>query len=177
MFSKEDCFQLGHISKLHGFKGEVTVFLDVDDPSEYKELESVFVEIDGKLVPFFLDNIRIQKSGFAVVKFELIDSEKKAEKLRKCRLFLPMDLLPETEGTDFYHFEIEGFEVIDEKHGNIGKVEGILDISGNPLIQINADGTEIMIPKQDDFIKEIDREKGIIYIKAPEGLIEMYLGE
>ena len=88
-----------------------------------------------------------------------------------------MELMPETEGTDFYHFEIKGFKVIDEIHGDIGIVQGILDISSNPLIQIDANGTEIMIPKQDDFIKEIDRENGVVYIKAPEGLIEMYLGE
>lgn len=176
MFSTEDCFQLGHIAKLRGFKGEVSVFLDVDNPHEYKDLESVFVEIDGKLVPFFLEQIRVQNSGFAVVKFELIDSEKKAEKLRKCRLFLPLDLLPETEGTEFYHFEIKGFKVIDEEHGDIGIVTGILDISSNPLIQIDANGTEIMIPKQDNFIQKIDRENEVVYIKAPDGLIDMYLG-
>ena len=177
MLSKEDCFRLGHVAKLRGFKGEVSIFLDVDDPYEYKELESVFVEIDGKLIPFFLEQIRIQNNGFAAVKFEKIDSEQKAEKLRKCSLFLPLDVLPETEGTDFYHFEIAGFEVVDEKHGNIGIVLGVLDIAGNPIIQIDQNGTEILIPNQEEFILEIDRDKQIIKIKAPAGLIEMYLGE
>ena len=176
MFSKEDYFRLGHVAKLHGFKGEVTIFLDVDDPQEYKELESVFIEIDGKLVPFFLEYIQVRNNGHAVVKFETINTEKKAQRLQKCGLYLPLDLLPETEGKEFYHFEIEGFEVIDKKHGSIGAVKGVMDISGNPIIQIDFNGTEIMIPKQDNFITEIDREKEIIYINAPEGLIDMYLG-
>ena len=177
MFSKEDCFRLGQVAKLHGYKGEVSIFLDVDDPYEYKELESVFVEIDGKLVPFFLEHIRLRNNGYAVVLFETINTEKKARRLLRCGLFLPLDVLPETKGNEFYHFEISGFEVIDEKHGSIGTVEGVLDISGNPIIQIDCNGTEIMIPKQDDFIIETDRDNQILRIKAPDGLIEMYLGD
>jgi 16S rRNA processing protein RimM len=44
MFLKTDCYRLGEISKLHSYKGEVTIYLDVDDPLEYTNLESVFGE-------------------------------------------------------------------------------------------------------------------------------------
>ena len=89
----------------------------------------------------------------------------------------PLEVLPETEGTEFYYFEIENYTVIDENRGEIGVVQKVIDLSGNPIIQIDADGKEVLIPKQDEFIKEIDRENHIIHIVAPEGLIEMYLGE
>lgn len=175
MFLKEDCFRLGSIARLHGYKGEVSIFLDVDDPQEFKNMESVFVEIDGKLVPFFLEHIFIRNKGFAVVKFETINSEKRAKQLLKSELYLPIDLLPEKEGNDFYDFEIEGFTVIDEQFGEVGKVTQILDLKSNPIIQIDAQGKEVLIPKQDDFILNIDWDEEKIYIKAPEGLIEMYL--
>lgn len=176
MYLKEECFRLGSIARLHGYKGEVSIFLDVDNPQDYKNLESVFVEIDGKLVPFFLEHLFVRNKGFAVVKFEMIDNEKKAETLIKCGLYLPLEVLPETEGTEFYYFEIENYKVIDEVHGEIGFVQKVIDLSGNPIIQVEFEGKEILIPKQDQFIKEIDRENEIMYVSAPEGLIEMYLG-
>ena len=49
----EDCFQLGHISRLHGFKGEVVAVFDTDRPEAYENLESVFLEDRGELIPFF----------------------------------------------------------------------------------------------------------------------------
>ena len=45
--NKIDCYQLGYIAKLHGFKGEVSFFLDVTDPSEYTSLNKVFIDIEG----------------------------------------------------------------------------------------------------------------------------------
>ena len=142
-----------------------------------KHWNQFFVEVDGKLVPFFLEHIYIRNKGFAVAKFETIDNDKGALMLLKCGLYLPLDALPETEGNEFYHFEIENFKVIDEVHGDIGIVKHIIDLSGNPIIQIDFNGKEILIPKQDQFVKEIDWDEEILHINAPEGLIEMYLDE
>ncbi len=175
MFTKEDCFNLGSIARLHSFKGEVSVFLDVDDPSEFEKLESVFVEIDKILVPFFVERIQIRNKGFAVVKFEDIDTEAKAKRLLKCKLYLPLDLLPDLDDDEFYHFEIEGFKVYDESHGDIGHIVKVLEHKTNPMYEINCNGKEILIPKQDRFFDRIDWDEEIIYLKAPEGLIDMYL--
>ncbi|OIQ29908.1 MAG: 16S rRNA processing protein RimM [Crocinitomix sp. MedPE-SWsnd] len=176
MYLKEECFRLGSVARLHGYKGEVSIFLDVDNPQDYKNLESVFVEIDGKLIPFFLEHLFIRNKGFAVAKFETIDSEKKAQIVLKRGLYLPLEVLPETEGTDFYYFEIEDYLVIDKNFGEVGRVQKVIDLSGNPIIQIISNGKEVLIPKQDEFILDIDRENQIMNICAPSGLIEMYLG-
>ena len=53
MFDKDDCFRIGHIARIHGYKGELSIFLDVDHPDEFENMESVFVEYDKKLIPFF----------------------------------------------------------------------------------------------------------------------------
>jgi 16S rRNA processing protein RimM len=177
MYTQEECFKLGSIARLHSFKGEVSVFLDVDDPEEFKKLESVFVEYDKKLVPFFIEHIYIRNNGFAVVKFEGVDTDKKAKLFLKCGLFLPLETLPELEGDEFYYFEIEGFKVIDSVHGNIGSVSKVIDLKGNPLIEIQHANHEILIPKQKDFIEKIDWDTETLYIKAPEGLLDIYFEE
>ena len=177
MLNQEDCFRLGHIARLHGFKGELTIFLDTEDPTEFKELESVFVEYDKKLVPFFLERIQLRDRGHALVKFEDIDTEKQAKNLVGCPLYLPLDNLPQLEEDEFYLFELKGFKVIDETHGFIGNVVKIVDLAVNPLIEINFNGKEILLPMHDHFMEKVDKTTKTVYVKAPPGLIEMYTGE
>ena len=175
MYTKEECFKLGSIARLHSFKGEVSIFLDVVEPQDFNELESVFVEYDNKLIPFFIDQIQIRNKGFAVVKFDGVDTEKKALLFLKSALYLPLEMLPELEGDDYYDFEIKGFRVIDSNHGEIGTINGILDSKVNPLIEIQNGEIEILLPKMDQFIDEIDWDTNTLYVTAPDGLIEMYL--
>lgn len=177
MFSKDSCYKLGYITKLHGFKGELSVFLDTEDPSEYNELESVFVEFDQKLIPFFLEKIHIQSKGQAIVKFEDIDSEKKAQLLVGHSLYLPLEVLPGGDEKSALLRDIIGYEVIDATHGSIGVVKGILDLNSNLVLEIDFDGIEILLPKQDEFIDRVDAKAKRVFVKAPEGLIAMYLGE
>jgi len=59
--NKADCFELGYVAKLHGFKGEVSLFLDVTNPSDYASLDAVFIEINQQLTPFFRRILEIEK--------------------------------------------------------------------------------------------------------------------
>ena len=65
-----DCFQLGYIAKLHGYKGEVSLFLDVTNPEDYKTLDAFFIDINGQLTPFFVQSFQLKNKGFASVKLE-----------------------------------------------------------------------------------------------------------
>ncbi|MCH2234737.1 MAG: ribosome maturation factor RimM [Crocinitomicaceae bacterium] len=175
MFQKEDCYRLGSVVKLHGFKGALSIYLDVEDPQEYENLESVFLDYHGKLVPFFLESIQVRNNGYAVAKFEDVDDEDAAKVILKCGIFLPLDDLEELGEDEFYYFEVEGFKVVDINRGEIGIVKRILDLSGNPLFEIDFNGLEILIPRKDEFIDRIDREEETVYLNAPEELLDMYL--
>jgi 16S rRNA processing protein RimM len=173
---KSECFELGHISKTFGYKGAVVFVLDVDTPENYKKLESVFIDINEKLVPFFIKSFSLpHNSRFATVLFENIDSTEKAQSLLNHKLYLPLTLLPPLKGNQFYYHEIIGFEVNDEVHGNIGKITGIIDMPHYAIIQVDHKGKEILIPAIKDIIKTLDREKNILHINAPDGLIELYI--
>jgi 16S rRNA processing protein RimM len=54
--NKDQCFYLGSVAKLHGYKGGLSLYLDVDYPDDYTEMESVFIEINKQLVPFFMES-------------------------------------------------------------------------------------------------------------------------
>lgn len=174
--NKEDFYTLGHVSKSFGIKGELIFFLDVDNPQKYKQLESVFIEINMQLVPFFISRIQVKKDT-AIVQLEGVDSLEKAEDLVKAELFLPLKSLPVLKGKDFYFHEILGFKVLDKNYGDIGLVDKILDYPQQKIFQIKKNFKEILIPIKKDFIIKVDRENKILEINAPPGLIDVYLDD
>jgi len=174
--NKADCFHLGYVAKLHGFKGEVSLFLDVTNPEDYQTLDAVFIEINGQLSPFFVESFKLKNKGFAAVKFEGVNSENDARLLLRKNLFLPAQILPKLSGTNFYDHEVVGFTVVDVNYGEVGKLESIVDLQVNPLIQIMKDEKEVLIPLIEGVVVELDRRKKIMTINAPAGLIELYLG-
>lgn len=172
---KADCYQLGYIAKLHGFKGEVSLFLDVTDPSEYKSLDSILIEINGNLTPFFVTSFQHKNKGFVSLKLEGVDSENDAKALLRKNVYLPLTTLPELSGKQFYDHEVVGFELVDLSFGPVGKVVQIIDLPVNPLIQVDANGKEVLIPFVHDLVQEVDRANKKLIVKAPEGLLSIYL--
>lgn len=171
----EGYFYLGKIAKLHGYKGEVSLFLDVTNPSDYNKLERVFVDVDGVLIPFFIDQLKPKNKGFVAVKFQDVNDENAAKKLLKKSIYLPDNELSELDETSFYDHEISGFKVFDEVKGYIGIADTVIDLVSNPLMRIEFEGKEILIPIFDGLISKVDRNKREIHIQAPEGLIDLYI--
>lgn len=172
---KEDCFYLGKIVKKHSFKGEVVIKLDTDEPELYRNMESVFVDIGGNLVPFFIEKSSLSKGTMLRVKFEDVNSEEEADFIMKSGIYLPLDMLPKLEGDQFYFHEVIGFKVIDATHGEVGELVYINDKGAQPMFEIEQGDKEIFIPMIDDFIKKIDRKNKVIHVETPEGLINLYL--
>lgn len=171
-----DCYHLGYVAKLHGFKGEVSLFLDVTDPTEYASLDSVYIDINGQLTPFFVEYIQLKPKSFATVKFEGVNSENDAKNLVRKNLYLPLTDLPELSGTQFYDHEVVGFQVTDVNFGPVGILQTIIDLPVNPLIQVDNNGKEVLIPFVQGLVQKVDRENKVLTIQAPEGLIDIYLG-
>ena len=81
----EACYYLGYTSKVHGKQGEIIIKLDVDDPEEYNNLESVLIQLnkkDNSLIPFFLSNTQVQNNGTLRIKIEDVDSVDEADSFR-----------------------------------------------------------------------------------------------
>lgn len=172
---KEECFYLGRIVSKFSFKGEVLAKLDTDEPETYLNMESVFVDYNDNLVPYFIEKCSLHKSDLLRIRFEDVTSEEEADDLMKVDLYLPLTLLPKLEGDRFYYHEVIGFTIVDSNFGVVGTIKGINDTTAQALFEIDNNGIEVLIPMNDEFIEKLDREKKQILITAPEGLIELYL--
>jgi|SRR5690606_6106776 len=175
IMQKKDCFYLGKIVKKYSFKGEVLAKLDTDEPELYENLDAVFVELRNNLVPFFIESSQLHKSELLRIKFEDVKTEQDADTLIKSDLYLPLDLLPKLDDDKFYFHEIIGFKVIDTNFGEVGIIKGINDSTAQALFEIDRNGTEILIPMNDEFISKVDKKNKTIFVETPEGLIDLYI--
>jgi len=173
--NKADCFYLGYVAKLHGFKGEVSLFLDVTNPADYETLDAVFIDINDQLTPFFVESLKLKNNGFAAVRFEGLHDEDNAKKLLRKQLYLPAQALPKLEGNNFYDHEVVGYKVVEASYGEVGVLEQVVDFKVNPLLQVMNGEKEVLIPLLENTIQKVDRENKELHVVAPEGLIALYL--
>lgn len=174
MIEKSNCQHIGTIVKTHGVAGEVVIRLIGDIEAEDVVSDFLFLDMDGGLVPFYVGESRTRGDGSLMVIFESITSEAAARRL--------VDVPVWIDGTDLdidpdrvHSSTLIGFEVVDSEHGNLGKIIDIRDPERNPYFAIDGKNGEILIPVVDDYIEGLDEQKKILYVSAPEGLIDLYL--
>ena len=166
---------LGYFSKTFGLKGELFFKSNDTLPDQIEEAELLFVEIDEIEVPFFITpkSFRKKSSSTATLLLDDIESSDQADELVGHKIYLPESFRPEPDEEDLN--SLEGFTVIDHKHGEIGLMEELLEFKANSVMRVMRGETEILIPVHQDIIKKIDVRKKTINIQAPEGLIDLYL--
>ena len=138
-------------------------------------MESVFVEFNKNLVPFFIKNSSLHKNDFLRVEFEDVDNEEEADSIMNCEVYLPLSMLPKLTGNQFYYHEVIDFEIEDKRLGVFGKIVSINDSSAQPLFEVINGNVEILIPMIDQFLVKIDRDNKKVLMDLPPGLVEMYL--
>lgn len=173
----DDCYQLGYVVKTHGLKGELQIYLDVDSPNQYRNLESVFVLNGQRLVPFFIESISFNGAK-AIVAFEDLHELSEAQALKGKEIYLPLSALPKLKGNEFYLHEIVGFQLIDSlSDKTVGKIENVIESGPQLLLSVVTEGgIEILIPYVKSLLTKLDRVEKIIALQVPEGLLDVYLG-
>lgn len=172
----EDCFYVGYITKTKGLKGEVQIYFEFSDYEDL-ELDSVFIEINGKLIPYFVAVGKLQTNSTGYFYFEDIDTVEKAEKLIRKKVYLPNSKMPEREEGDFYYEDLVGYTVKDEKAGELGEITEVLEYPQQYIAVVPYKFREVMFPLNDDIIVSIDEETSVLEVKLPEGLIDIYVNE
>lgn len=172
MIKAEDVYRIGIINKPHGVHGELLFTFD-DDIFDRVEADYIICMMDGILVPFFFESYRFRSDTTALIKLEGIDTEQQAKRMTNVEVFFPKDHAEELEDNELTWNYFVGFLINDVNKGDIGKVTDVDDSTINTLFVVDYKGTEILIPAQEDFIVDLDREKGVITMQIPEGLLDL----
>ena len=167
-----DTYKIGRLGKTHGVKGEIS-FHFTDDVFDRVEANYVFVETEGLQVPFFLEEYRFRSETTAIVKFEGIDSADRAADLVGCDIYFPRELA-DNDNAELSWAEIVGFTIADTNNTIIGEVTNVDLSTVNTLFELQSPtGKSLLIPANDDFITDINRQERRITMQLPNGLLDL----
>ena len=144
---------------------------DVNYPEILNDLKTIFVEQNGALVPYLVEDLKFQKKNFAKAKLAGVNTEEAAKKIVRANIYLPDSFLPKLSKDEFYFHEIEGFEIIDENNNSIGTVKQIYDLPSNPIVEANVDGKEVLLPLK--LMMSLDKENKKIQLEIPQGILDL----
>lgn len=158
--------------KPHGLKGEVTVSLDVNEPADWENLKSVFIEKKSQLVPYFIESISVRNDK-AFVKLEEVNTPEYAALLKGGSIYLPKKSRPKLARGEFYNEEVIGFEVIEDALGALGSVQDVEVAGPNRFLIVKYNKKEVMIPVIGPFITGINKSKKKISVSLPDGFLDI----
>jgi 16S rRNA processing protein RimM len=163
---------LGKITKIYGFDGAVTIRLERNISDKIPQMESVFIEIDGRPVPFFIEHAEQTDPLTCRLIFSGYGSIDKIKEFIGCRIYLT-----DTE-IHFSQFEdplsLIDYSVLSEDNIIIGVIKEIIENPGQSLLNVKSmTGKNILLPFHSDLIKNIDTENKVIQMVIPEGIGEI----
>ena len=169
MIKAEEVYKIGRIGKAHGIKGEVSLQYD-DDIFDRVDADYLVLDVDGILVPFYMEEYRFRNDSVCLVKFCDIDTQQRASELTGCEVYFPRSLAEEADEMPSLASLVD-FEIVDASDGKtVGNIVAIDDQTANILFELE-DGT--LIPANDDLITDIDWAGKRITMNIPKGLLEL----
>lgn len=160
---------IAKVAKTFGKNGEVILRLYDAFPDAPDLREPLFVLIDGLAVPLFLSSCRPRGSRQALAVFDDWETERRAAEL------VGRELLVYGEDTDGDEPSLAGYVLKDAVSGRQGVIREFLDYDNNPLLAVDFDGTEVMVPAADELVRGIDEKNRTVTVELPEGLLDLYL--
>jgi 16S rRNA processing protein RimM len=170
----EDCFRVGSILKTKGLKGEMQLYVDFDNLADIN-ITTLFIDIAGKLIPYFVESIKYNQKNSAYLYLEDIDTIEKASVLVKKDIYLSNKQKPKKKKSDFTLKDLKGFTAVDENEGELGIITAINEYPQQLIAAVTYKGCEVLFPLNEEIIKGIDVVKEMVLVDLPDGLLDIYL--
>lgn len=174
MIEEKELVGIGKIGKPHGIHGEINVYLDEDVIAD--RLEKLVMNIDGIFVPFFIESIRPKRVDTVIMALDGIDTEQKAAELTNHEVYalISDDVKEQPDEDGMYASDLIGYTIVHVNGQPIGEITGVEDSTENALFLVKAQNeSTVYIPIADDLIDEIDRDRKIVVMTIPEGLLDL----
>ena len=165
---------IGKIISTHGWKGEVLLHHHIGSQISLEGLGAIFLE-DRKhaMLPYFVSGSRIKGQQEIYLCLEGIDSKEKARPLLHQTVWLAQK--------DFDRFADPaapvtwvGYRLIADEQ-DLGLIQDIIEQPQQVLCQLYWKGKEILIPIHEETLLRIDPKSKMIWLKLPDGLLDIYL--
>ncbi len=173
MIDKNSCTNIGECVKRHGVKGELVIRLNTGITIDSIDVAFMYFELDGGLVPFKVKTIRSKNDTDILVSFFDTENENTVNRLIPTQVWAENTDLQIDTSTNNDLSSFVGWKAKDTNSGELGIITDIVEITNNPLFVIDNNGSELLIPANDDLITDINKENKIITLSLPEGLVNV----
>jgi 16S rRNA processing protein RimM len=162
---------LGRITRVHRFDGVVTVKLEKYFSEKIPELESVFIEIDDRPVPFFITSFMQPDNLTLRLQFQAYESDTKIKEFTGCKVYLTKELNLSVENSMGF---LLNFKVTGPGRKQVGIIKEIIEQPGHLLLNIETPAKhELLLPLHEDLINSIDKKNKTIDLIIPDGIEEI----
>lgn len=165
---------LGEILRPRGIKGELSVISLTDVPNRFTSLKNARVrlqngaDIDVEVVDAW------PHKGEWVLKFKGVDSMDAAEVFKRSELWVPLSERGKLPDGQYFWSDLIGCQVVDEQQSEpIGIVTGFQDYGSAPLMQVQTDSKEVLVPFVEGIYRKVDLESKRILVDLPAGLLDL----
>lgn len=158
--------------RAHGVRGEILVESFSDVPDRFAPGAGLLAApVAGTPRRLTIASSRPHAGGL-LVRFEGVDDRDAAEELRGALLAVPEEDVPDPPEGTYYHFQLVGCRVRDDREGELGEVVDVVEDGGGVLLMIEEDGRRIPIPFVRALVHRVDLDRRTIELELPEGLVE-----
>lgn len=174
MIRKEEVYRIGRIGKPHGVHGELQMQYS-DDVFDRTDAAYLVLDMEGILVPFFMDEYRFRSDEIVLMKFCDVDTAEQARQLTGSIVYFPCRLAEAAGGDSLSWAQIVGFTLQDARSGQvIGEIQSVDDTTANILFEVRTpSGTDLLVPASSELITDMDTTCRTIKAHIPEGLLEL----
>lgn len=164
--------EIGVIQRTHGVNGELQVSGLNELLPENHTLESVFLQIEGIPIPFFIKSVRPKGPNLTLLTFEDAETQKLAQELVGLKVFA--EIAAKESPSELFLDDLIGYTVVSDLGVQLGVIETLQDYSGNLIFEVSGPTfKELLIPAAPDLILEIDEESKTIIMDLPEGITDL----
>jgi len=171
---------LARILRPRGLRGEVAAEILTDFPERLQTLEEVWLA-DGRGVP---RRTKVQRcwlstsrGGQAIFHFAGVENVEAAERLRGYEVQIPLEQRAKLDPGNYYVGDLVGCEVWEAGAATaIGLVRDVEFPGGVPLLAVETNEGEMLVPLAAEFCLRIDIKAKRIDVALPDGLRDLNRG-
>jgi len=168
---------VGLLKKPHGVKGDVLIFPLTDAPEQVFTVGRTLSLLDrqGRLTggELLIEKSRSYHRAW-LVHFKGVNDRSALEALREKHLGIPVGEARPLEEGEFYLHELVGLRVQEKDKSDVGLVQAVYDAPQGYLLGVRSEtGKEHLIPFTPEIIRRVDREKKLVVVTPPPGLLDL----
>ncbi len=120
----QEYFEIGQIVNTYGIKGFVKVVPFTDDVKRFENLESVYIDYQGKLLLVNIEEVSYSKAN-VLLKFKEFPDINMVEKFKNCYLKIERKDAVKLPENTYFIADLIGIEVYTEEGKLLGKIDDI----------------------------------------------------